>query len=331
MLSTVPSAPLSETDVLAALAPDGGRHEQVGEVTDTAVRIMLAAADAFAEHGFPATTTRDIASRAGLSPAGVYVHFASKEVLLFELSRRGHARARDLLVDAADAASTPTEALRSIVGGFSRWHAEHHQLGRIVQFEFRHLSPEHRDVVLALRKEIDQVVAGVLRDGVESGEFAVDYRSEAFRRPYRDALGPGVTFGFTQGMANCPPGPTTYRPPLLPGLMALLYGDDIAGRAFHRVRLLHLAAAAATLAVAGWLCRVEAGAVASLIGLGLVTAWSVISNSTAFGDASIPFDVPWPWVGILLVVPMVGALLATLAPATSASRVRPAVALRIAD
>lgn len=173
MLSTVSSSPLSETAVLAALAPEGGRHESVDEVADTAVRIMLAAADAFAEHGFPATTTRDIASRAGLSPAGVYVHFASKEVLLFELSRRGHARARDLLVDAARAASSPTEALRSIIGGFSRWHAEHHQLGRIVQFEFRHLSPEHRDEVLDLRKDIDRVVADVLRTGVESGEFDV--------------------------------------------------------------------------------------------------------------------------------------------------------------
>jgi AcrR family transcriptional regulator len=175
MLSTVPSpTPLSETAVLAALAPDGGRSEAVGDVTDTAVRIMLAAADAFAERGFHATTTRDIASRAGLSPAGVYVHFASKEVLLFELSRRGHARARDLLVEAANAAATPTEALRAIIGGFSRWHAEHHELGRIVQFEFRHLSPEHREAVLGLRKEIDGVVAGVLRDGVAAGEFEVD-------------------------------------------------------------------------------------------------------------------------------------------------------------
>jgi AcrR family transcriptional regulator len=174
MLSTVPSTPLSETAVLAALAPEGGRSEPVGDVTDTAVRIMLAAADAFAEHGFPATTNRDIASRAGLSPAGVYVHFASKEVLLFELSRRGHARARDLLVAAAESTSTPTDALRAIIGGFSRWHAEHHQLGRIVQFEFRHLSPEHRDEVLGLRKEIDQVVAGVLREGVAAGEFAVE-------------------------------------------------------------------------------------------------------------------------------------------------------------
>jgi AcrR family transcriptional regulator len=175
MLSTVPSpTPLSETAVLAALAPDGGRQEAVGDVTDTAVRIMLAAADAFADKGFHATTTRDIASRAGLSPAGVYVHFASKEVLLFELSRRGHARARDLLVAAADQAATPTEALRALIGGFSRWHAEHYELGRIVQFEFRHLSPEHREAVLGLRKEIDGVVAGVLRDGVATGEFEVD-------------------------------------------------------------------------------------------------------------------------------------------------------------
>jgi AcrR family transcriptional regulator len=175
MLSTVPSpTPLSETAVLAALAPEGGRQDAVGDVTDTAVRIMLAAADAFADKGFHATTTRDIASRAGLSPAGVYVHFASKEVLLFELSRRGHARARDLLVAAADQAATPTEALRALIGGFSRWHAEHYELGRIVQFEFRHLSPEHREAVLGLRTEIDGVVAGVLRDGVASGEFEVD-------------------------------------------------------------------------------------------------------------------------------------------------------------
>ena len=174
MLSTVPSpTPLTESDVLAALAPEGGRQDAVGDVADTAVRIMLAAADAFAERGFHATTTRDIASRAGLSPAGVYVHFASKEVLLFELSRRGHARARDLLVAAAGAAPTPTEAVRAMVGGFSRWHAEHYELGRIVQFEFRHLRPEHRDEVLHLRKEIDQVVAAVLADGVAAGELEV--------------------------------------------------------------------------------------------------------------------------------------------------------------
>ena len=56
MLSTVPSTtPLSESALLAALAPAGGRQSAVGDVSDTAVRIMLAAADAFAHHGTDAS------------------------------------------------------------------------------------------------------------------------------------------------------------------------------------------------------------------------------------------------------------------------------------
>ena len=167
-MSATTGAPRSEQSILTTLEDSG---DTAGA---TAVRLMMAAADAFADKGFHATTTRDIASRAGLSPAGVYVHFTSKEDLLFELSRRGHQTARDQLVAAALAASSPTEALRSIIGGFSRWHAEHHQLGRIVQYEFRHLSPVHRDAVLSLRREIDKVVRGVLTDGVDSTEFEVE-------------------------------------------------------------------------------------------------------------------------------------------------------------
>lgn len=167
-MATTTEAPLSEQSILATLGDSG---DMTGA---TAVRLMMAAADAFADRGFHATTTRDIASRAGLSPAGVYVHFTSKEDLLFELSRRGHQTARDQLVAAAEAADSPTEALRSLIAGFSTWHAEHHQLGRIVQFEFRHLTPQHRDTVLALRKEIDKVVRDVLTQGVTEGDFEVD-------------------------------------------------------------------------------------------------------------------------------------------------------------
>jgi AcrR family transcriptional regulator len=143
-------------------------------MSDTALRLMEAAADAFSDKGFHATTTRDIASRAGLSPAGVYVHFASKEELLFALSARGHAAARDMLVAAAELADTPSAGLADILEGFSRWHAEHYRLDRIVQYEFGHLTPTHREVVLRLRKEIDGVVRTVLEDGVATGEFEVD-------------------------------------------------------------------------------------------------------------------------------------------------------------
>lgn len=144
------------------------------------MRLFQAAADAFGAKGFHATTTRDIASRAGLSPAGVYVHFASKEDLLFQLCREGHEVARDALARAAADGSTPTAALGAMIGVFARWHAEQHQVARIVQYEFRHLSPEHQHEVLGLRREIDRVVQGVVEDGVASGEFRVpDARSTA--------------------------------------------------------------------------------------------------------------------------------------------------------
>lgn len=146
----------------------------------TVVRLFEAAADAFADKGFHGTTTRDIASRAGLSPAGVYVHFASKEDLLFQLSRVGHVAARDALAAAADEAASPTDALQEVISEFARWHAEQHQVARIVQYEFRHLSPEHQREVLTLRREIDAVVERIIAEGVASGEFDVeDTRSTA--------------------------------------------------------------------------------------------------------------------------------------------------------
>lgn len=140
----------------------------------TVVRLFEAAADAFADKGFHATTTRDIASRAGLSPAGVYVHFASKEDLLFQLSRVGHEEARDALAAAAAEADSPTAALQEVISAFARWHAQQYQVARIVQYEFRHLSPEHQREVLTLRREIDGVVERIITEGVASGEFSVE-------------------------------------------------------------------------------------------------------------------------------------------------------------
>lgn len=140
----------------------------------TVVRLFEAAADAFADKGFHATTTRDIASRAGLSPAGVYVHFASKEDLLFQLSRVGHEEARDALAAAAAEADSPTAALEEVISAFARWHAQQYQVARIVQYEFRHLSPEHQREVLTLRREIDGVVERIITEGIASGEFSVE-------------------------------------------------------------------------------------------------------------------------------------------------------------
>ena len=137
-------------------------------------RLLTAAVEAFAEKGFAATTTRDIASRAGMSPAAVYVHHDSKESLLFTVSLDGHRHALEILEAASASADEPVARMRAMVHAFTLWHAEHSRVGRIVQYEYQALTPEHRAEVAAFRRKIEQAMQDVLRDGVEQGVFAID-------------------------------------------------------------------------------------------------------------------------------------------------------------
>ncbi|GAA1625384.1 TetR/AcrR family transcriptional regulator [Kribbella alba] len=136
-------------------------------------RLLTGAIDAFAERGFQATTTRDIASRAGMSPAALYVHYPSKERLLFEISLYGHRAALEILSE-ADAGDSPADRLRGMVSAFTAWHAEHHTIARVVQYELAALSPEHLAEVATIRRAISAKVENVLGDGVSDGTFAVD-------------------------------------------------------------------------------------------------------------------------------------------------------------
>lgn len=60
-----------------------------------------------------------------------------------------------------------------------------------------------------------------------------------------------------------------------------------------------------------------------------ITAWRLVSNET-FGT-QLAFTVPWGQLALLVLGTFAASLLATAAPAQQASRIRPAVALRIAD
>lgn len=136
-------------------------------------RLLTGAIDAFAERGFQATTTRDIASRAGMSPAALYVHYPSKERLLFEISLYGHRAALDVLRD-ADAGDSPRDRLAGMVSAFTTWHAEHHTIARVVQYELAALTPEHLAEVATIRRAISTQIEQALTDGIADGSFAVE-------------------------------------------------------------------------------------------------------------------------------------------------------------
>ncbi|MEA2488937.1 MAG: putative transport system permease protein [Acidobacteriota bacterium] len=80
----------------------------------------------------------------------------------------------------------------------------------------------------------------------------------------------------------------------------------------------------------------EAGLIAvqgTLIGavLGLITTKQLLMGNESFGDEPIAFIVPWLGLSLILALPLVASLAATLGPASRAAKIRPAIALRAAD
>lgn len=155
-----------------------GRSRELGHTVagtaDARDRLVRAAMDSFARRGFHATTTRDIAAGAGMSPAAVYVHHASKEELLFWISLAGHDEALAVVEAAAGRGGGPAQRLRAVVGEFTTWHAEHHALARVVQYELGALSPDHRRQIATRRNAIERVVRSAIEDGVASADFSCD-------------------------------------------------------------------------------------------------------------------------------------------------------------
>ncbi|MBU2693528.1 TetR/AcrR family transcriptional regulator [Pimelobacter sp. 30-1] len=145
-------------------------------ITATAAqqRILDAAVDVFAEQGYGGTSTRDIAVRAGRSPAAVYVHYPSKEDLLFAISVQGHTEALAALQAAYDDHSDPVARLHRMIDAFCQWHLGHTRIGRVVQYELNALSPEHRTVIVALRRDFHRLMTSALDAGVRHGVFEVE-------------------------------------------------------------------------------------------------------------------------------------------------------------
>ncbi|MFF8651293.1 TetR/AcrR family transcriptional regulator [Streptomyces griseoluteus] len=152
----------------------GGEADAWAEVTpDAARRLLVAAVEAFAERGYHATTTRDIAGRAGMSPAALYIHYKTKEELLHRISRIGHDKALDILRTAARGEGTAAERLADGVSSFVRWHAGRRTTARVVQYELDALGPDARAEIVALRRQVDAEVRGIIEDGVAADEFDV--------------------------------------------------------------------------------------------------------------------------------------------------------------
>jgi AcrR family transcriptional regulator len=146
-----------------------------------AQRILSAGLECFSERGYYATTTRDIALRARMSPGAMYVHYPSKGELLYRLSRLGHQDALRAVRHGGRHDRDPQRQLRRRVASLASWHARHHRLARVAQYELRSLPPDRLAEIRLLRQQVTALLESDIEAGVATGAFLPPEAHETVR------------------------------------------------------------------------------------------------------------------------------------------------------
>lgn len=137
-------------------------------------QILNAAIDLFRDHGFEGTRLEDVADKAGVSKATIYLYFESKEDLFFALIREHVVPIVDQTINELEHfEGTASEFLRLKANGMGRMlaHTRHGAILKLVVAEARRF-PEIADYFReAVPKRGMENLSQLIQRGVDSGEF----------------------------------------------------------------------------------------------------------------------------------------------------------------
>lgn len=141
----------------------------------TTDKIVEAAAELFASHGYVHTTLDEVATLAGYTKGAVYYHFKDKESLLLEVLKRIEARSIGATVRGVKAHGGPaTEQLKVFVKYQTGWAARHPRdlaLLMVMSAETANTSPRVRTQMLRTYRKLASVLERIIDEGKRSGEF----------------------------------------------------------------------------------------------------------------------------------------------------------------
>jgi AcrR family transcriptional regulator len=166
-----------------ARAVRSGGTPAASSVDDSTTELIRAAAvRVMAAHGYHATSVRDIAAEAGLSPGAMYHHFSDKQALLADILNRGMDRLLQATEEALyEADPDPVQRLTAIISAHMLIHMQHQADSFLGNSELRSLSPAARDLVVSKRDAQQRMFDRVIADGVRRGVFTTRHPREAAR------------------------------------------------------------------------------------------------------------------------------------------------------
>ncbi|WP_203073176.1 TetR/AcrR family transcriptional regulator [Falsiroseomonas ponticola] len=137
-------------------------------------RIISAAVELFYERGYENTTLDAVAERLGVTKPFIYAHFNAKSELLAEICARGVAAALHAMQGALGlVGASPTEKLAALGRRFVTAVLESQKYIAIFTREEKNLLPRDYERISQMRRDFDRQLAGLLAEGVASGEFRI--------------------------------------------------------------------------------------------------------------------------------------------------------------
>jgi AcrR family transcriptional regulator len=138
-------------------------------------RVLIAAADQFAESGFAAATVRQIAERCGMSTGSLFNRFASKRELLVAAVAEGTVRPDAHVRARLQGVTDPLERLRVlVVAHLEALHGDSRPFVTVALREFHRLDADERQRVVRIRDAFEQLWQSVIDDAVDAGLVSDD-------------------------------------------------------------------------------------------------------------------------------------------------------------
>ncbi len=134
--------------------------------------ILQAAASCFGEQGYRATTLETVAERLGISRVTLYRYCPSKEELLIRVFERSIAIFQRGLQQICAQDVPAEEKLRQIIRHQIRLMADHRNFLSVFFSEEGNLPPEMARRARTERRVYDELIEGVIREGIEAGRLA---------------------------------------------------------------------------------------------------------------------------------------------------------------
>lgn len=135
-------------------------------------RLLVTVAALIAEKGFEATSMRDVSRALGVSVAGLYHYFESKEDLLYQLQYRTFASLYEVQAERASEPGTAEERFRRLVVGHLDFFARHPNELKVCTYELESLQGDAAVTVEAQRRRYYRLMTSVvaeLMDGAIPG------------------------------------------------------------------------------------------------------------------------------------------------------------------